>query len=104
MVLQLTDRSQRAAGDGWGKRIREELRPRALGQHVAESRRSRDKSASRTAKCFTQGRGDDVHLAQYSIVLGRSPSGRTQNAGAVGIIDRNDCVVLLRQLQDLGEL
>src|SRR4026209_1384392 len=93
-----------AGGDGWRERIEEELWPRPLRQHVAQRPRSRDESAGRTAERLPERRGDDVHFAQHTEVLGCSASGLAEHTGAVRVVDSDDGVILTRDLQNIGQL
>ena len=84
-----------------GKRVREELRTRALREDVADLLRRRDVAAGRAAERLPERPGDDVDLAEQAEVLDRSAAGLAQDADAVRVVDDDDGVVLARELDDL---
>ena len=98
------DRAERAARDGRRKRVREELRPRALREDVADLLRRGDVAAGRAAERLAERPGDHVDLAEQAEVLDRSASGLPEDADAVRVVDDDHGVVLARELDDLGQL
>src|SRR3954464_1645841 len=64
VVLELPYRRERARRHSWRKCVREELWPRALGQHVTQRRRTGDESARGSAQRLAERRRDDVDLAK----------------------------------------
>ena len=98
------DRAERAACHRRRKRVREELRARALGEDVADLLRGRDVAARRSAERLAERAGDDVDLAEQPEVLDGPAPRLPENAHAVRVVDDHDRVVLARELDDLGEL
>ena len=95
---------ERAARDGRRKRVREELRPRALREQVADLLGGRDVAAGGAAERLAERAGDHVDLAEEAVVLDRPAAGLPQHADAVRVVDDDDRVVLARELDDLRQL
>ena len=98
------DRAERAAGDRRRERVREELRPRALREDVADLLRRGDVPAGRAAERLAERPGDDVDLAEEAEVLDGAATRLAEDADAVRVVDDDDGVVLARELDDLGQL
>src|SRR5690606_12115797 len=88
---------------GWGQRVREQLRTRALREHVAQCVGTGHEAAGCAAECLAQGGGDDVHFAEHAEVLRCAASVCAQDTGAVRVVHDDDGVVIARDLEDLRE-
>ena len=64
-----THRGECAAGDRGRDRVREELRPRALREQVADLVRGRDEAAGGASEGLAERARDDVDLAEHAEVL-----------------------------------
>ena len=104
LAAQHAHRLERRAGDRRRQRVREELRPRALREDVADLLARRHEAAGRAAERLAQRGGDHVDLAEQAEVLGDAAAGLAHHAGAVRVVDDTTAVVLARQLDDLGQL
>ena len=88
---------ERRAGDRRRERVREELRPRALREHVADLLARRDEPAGRAAERLAQRGGDHVDLAEQAVVLGDAAAGLAHHARAVRVVDDERRVVRARR-------
>ena len=101
-ALEELHRRERARRHRRRQRVREQLRARALREHVAERRRTRDEAARRAAERLAERRRDDVHLAEHAecSAVPRPVSPSTPVACESSIDD--DRVVLARDLRMSG--
>src|SRR5438093_1521079 len=93
-----------AAGDRRGERVTEQLWAGALGEVIGERRRAGGKTAGGSAERLAERGGDDVHVAQHAVVLGRAAAVLAEHAGSVRVVHGHDRPVLACQHDDVGEL
>ena len=79
VLPQRVDRRERAARDGGGQRVGEELRPRALRQELADLGARRDVASRGAAECLAERAGHDVDRPAQAEVLG-GPERRARRA------------------------
>ena len=97
------DGGQRAAGDRRRHRVREELRPRALREQVADLWLEATKPPAAPPSALPERARDHVDLAEDAEVLGHAASRLAHDAGAVRVVDEHDRVVLAGELDDLRQ-
>src|SRR6267378_338232 len=99
VVLQMVDRSEGTRRNSGRQRVRKELWPRPLGEHVAQGSGSRHEAARRSAQRLAERGCDDVDFAENPEMLRSSPSGRAKDSGPMRIVDGDYRVVIFRELE-----
>ncbi len=74
-------------GDGRRQGVREQLRPRALRQQVADLLAGGDEPAGRAAERLAERARDHVDLAEHAEVLGHATPGLAHDARPVRVVD-----------------
>ena len=97
-------RLQRRHDDRRRQGVGEEIRPRALPQHVDDLGPAAGEAAGRAAQRLAQRAGDDVHAVQHAEMLRRAAAGRAEDAGGVAVVHHHDRVVPVGQVADLRQL
>ena len=91
--LQQVQRGDRRRDDGRGQRVREEVRPGPLAQHLDDLGAARGVAAGAPAQRLAEGAGDDVHPVLDAEQLGRAAPGRADEADGVRVVDHHQRVV-----------
>jgi len=102
MRFDVAHSGERARRDGRWKGIAEELGPGALGEIVGKRLRTGGESTRRPTECFAERRGDDVDVAEHTVVLCRAATLFAEDAGRVRVIDGEHRVVLARERCQIG--
>jgi len=94
----------RTGGDRHGQGVTKEGWSAALDDEVDELLGARDESAGPAAESFAQGAGEDVDLADHVVVFLCASSGFAHDAVGVGVVDDEECVVLIAEFSECGEV